>query len=178
MKVLITHNFYQQPGGEDEVFYSEENLLRAFGHEPITFKLHNDEVRGMNRANLIGATDLESEHASANAGTDPHASAGRRAFSQYVSTGVSRRLLRGSRRGRGRRADAAQLPPHVSGCRILSRRQAVRGLSRQSGAVERRSVHGCYRSSALATAVVAATFTVHRICRNVAGCGGRVHHAE
>jgi len=56
MKVLITHNFYQQPGGEDEVFYSEGSLLKAFGHEPITFVLHNDEVRGMGRASLIRAT--------------------------------------------------------------------------------------------------------------------------
>ena len=56
MKVLITHNFYQQPGGEDEVFFSEEKLLKAFGDEPITFMLHNDQVRDMGRSSLIQAT--------------------------------------------------------------------------------------------------------------------------
>jgi len=32
MKVLVAHNFYQQPGGEDQVFHSELALLEQHGY--------------------------------------------------------------------------------------------------------------------------------------------------
>ena len=56
MKVLVAHNFYQQPGGEDQVFRSELALLESRGHEPLKFELHNDDVRGMGKLTLLGAT--------------------------------------------------------------------------------------------------------------------------
>ena len=56
MKILLVHNFYQQPGGEDEVFRSEGNLLRARGHDVGEFVVHNDQVEGMGRLKLLGAT--------------------------------------------------------------------------------------------------------------------------
>src|SRR5438034_10412005 len=56
MKVLIAHNFYQQPGGEDQVFRSELALLEAHGHEPVAFEMHNDAVSGMGRLALFGST--------------------------------------------------------------------------------------------------------------------------
>src|SRR2546429_172052 len=56
MKVLVAHNFYQQPGGEDQVFRSELALLESRGHEPLAFEMHNDAVAGMGRLALFGAT--------------------------------------------------------------------------------------------------------------------------
>ena len=56
MRILLAHNFYQQPGGEDEVFRSEGNLLRSRGHEVGEFAVHNDQVQGMSRLRLLGAT--------------------------------------------------------------------------------------------------------------------------
>src|SRR5438045_9455065 len=56
MKVLVAHNFYQQPGGEDQVFRSELALLESRGHEPLAFEMHNDTVTGMGRLALFGAT--------------------------------------------------------------------------------------------------------------------------
>ena len=56
MKILLVHNFYQQPGGEDEVFRSEGNLLRSRGHDVGEFIVHNDQVEGMGRLKLLGAT--------------------------------------------------------------------------------------------------------------------------
>lgn len=47
MKVLLCHNYYQQPGGEDQVFADETALLTQFGHEVQQFTLHNDEIDGM-----------------------------------------------------------------------------------------------------------------------------------
>ena len=47
MKILQCHNFYQQPGGEDQVFHDEAHLLRSHGHEVIQFTRHNDAIRDM-----------------------------------------------------------------------------------------------------------------------------------
>jgi len=35
MKILVAHNYYQQPGGEDVVFAAERELLLAHGHDVI-----------------------------------------------------------------------------------------------------------------------------------------------
>jgi glycosyltransferase involved in cell wall biosynthesis len=46
MKILIVHNSYQQPGGEDTVFRQERDLLRRAGHEVLTYEKSNFEVDG------------------------------------------------------------------------------------------------------------------------------------
>jgi glycosyltransferase involved in cell wall biosynthesis len=56
MKVLVAHNFYQQPGGEDAVFAAEMDLLRRFGHEVETFTLRNEAVDQMGRLRALAAT--------------------------------------------------------------------------------------------------------------------------
>jgi glycosyltransferase involved in cell wall biosynthesis len=56
MRVLIAHNFYQQPGGEDQVFRSELALLKAHGHEPVAFEMHNDAVDALSKLKLAAAT--------------------------------------------------------------------------------------------------------------------------
>jgi len=35
--VLVAHNRYQQPGGEDQVFAAECALLERHGHRVITY---------------------------------------------------------------------------------------------------------------------------------------------
>lgn len=44
MKILIAHNSYQQPGGEDTVFDLETRLLAGAGHEVSTLLLTNDSI--------------------------------------------------------------------------------------------------------------------------------------
>ena len=44
MKILVAHNSYQRPGGEDAVCESETRLLREAGHEVIKYVRHNDEI--------------------------------------------------------------------------------------------------------------------------------------
>jgi glycosyltransferase involved in cell wall biosynthesis len=45
-KVLLVHNYYRSitPGGEDNVFRQEQELLRAGGLEVVTYTKHNDDV--------------------------------------------------------------------------------------------------------------------------------------
>lgn len=44
MKVLLVHNRYQQPGGEDAVFEAERDLLRSRGHQVVVYERHNAEI--------------------------------------------------------------------------------------------------------------------------------------
>lgn len=44
MKILVVHNFYRLPGGEDRVFFDECRLLKDYGHSVVTFTKHNDQL--------------------------------------------------------------------------------------------------------------------------------------
>lgn len=44
--VLMAHNYYQVPGGEDTVFHNEVNMLEKNGHKVTKYTRHNDEIKG------------------------------------------------------------------------------------------------------------------------------------
>ncbi len=46
-RVLLVHNRYRQPGGEDSVFEAETSLLRERGHDVAVIVEHNDRLTGM-----------------------------------------------------------------------------------------------------------------------------------
>jgi glycosyltransferase involved in cell wall biosynthesis len=54
--VLLVHEHYQQPGGEDQVFSAEAELLEAYGHRVLRYIDHNDRIKGMRTPTLVGAT--------------------------------------------------------------------------------------------------------------------------
>ncbi|WP_041220625.1 glycosyltransferase family 4 protein [Deinococcus geothermalis] len=45
MNVLVVHNFYQQGGGEDQVFWAETQALREWGVNVTTHTVHNDVIQ-------------------------------------------------------------------------------------------------------------------------------------
>lgn len=47
MRIVVAHNFYRQPGGEDQVFLAEIELLRAHGHQVATYTVHNNHIKEM-----------------------------------------------------------------------------------------------------------------------------------
>ncbi len=53
MRILIAHNRYQQPGGEDAVVKTEFNLLRDFGQEVRLYERTNDEINDYSFARKI-----------------------------------------------------------------------------------------------------------------------------
>ena len=63
MKVLLCHNFYQQPGGEDQVFEDEGALLESRGHEVVRYTLSNDAVNRMSKMALARKTLWNKESA-------------------------------------------------------------------------------------------------------------------
>ena len=48
-KVLIVHNYYQIPGGEDTVVDNEKKLLEDHGHEVILYTRHNSELKTLSK---------------------------------------------------------------------------------------------------------------------------------
>ena len=56
MRILLAHNYYQQPGGEDQVVATEAGLLERHGHTVLRFHLRNDDVANMHPLALAGAT--------------------------------------------------------------------------------------------------------------------------
>lgn len=44
MKILLGHNFYQVPGGEDVVFNNEKLVLEKHGHEIVLFEKYNKNI--------------------------------------------------------------------------------------------------------------------------------------
>ncbi len=56
MKILLAHNKYQRPGGEDQVYEAEGELLEAQGHQVLRHTVHNDQIKSMSALALAGAT--------------------------------------------------------------------------------------------------------------------------
>ncbi|MDZ4685317.1 MAG: glycosyltransferase [Planctomycetaceae bacterium] len=56
MKILLCHDYYQQPGGEDLSFAAEAALLEHRGHDVIRYTVHNDAVDAMSRWQVAART--------------------------------------------------------------------------------------------------------------------------
>lgn len=49
MDILVAHNFYQQPGGEDQAVAAEVAVMKAHGHNVIQYCVHNNSIDAMHR---------------------------------------------------------------------------------------------------------------------------------
>ena len=54
MKIILVHNTYQQPGGEDIVFDQEKRMLELAGHHVVTYSRSNHEIGNLNILGQIG----------------------------------------------------------------------------------------------------------------------------
>jgi len=54
LRVMMLHNHYQQPGGEDECFAAESALLESRGHRVDRFVVHNDSIDEIGLAATAG----------------------------------------------------------------------------------------------------------------------------
>ena len=53
VRILVAHNFYTQPGGEDVVFAQETELLRRFGHHVVEYRRSNDEIVNLGKLKTL-----------------------------------------------------------------------------------------------------------------------------
>jgi glycosyltransferase involved in cell wall biosynthesis len=56
MKILSVHNSYATPGGEDQVFAQEADLLRSHNHEVALYQANNADAMGKNALVLFADT--------------------------------------------------------------------------------------------------------------------------
>jgi glycosyltransferase involved in cell wall biosynthesis len=54
--ILLVHEHYQQPGGEDQVFSAEGRLLETRGHRIVRYTDHNDRINEMGSLAVARAT--------------------------------------------------------------------------------------------------------------------------
>src|SRR5215467_4877245 len=57
MNILVIHNSYQQPGGEDVVVAQETRLLQQHGHQVTTYRRSNHELDSLSfieKTGLLG----------------------------------------------------------------------------------------------------------------------------
>jgi len=163
VKILLVHNKYQQPGGEDVVFEQERKLLESAGHQVVTHCRSNDEVNDSSiwqRVRLAKNTvsSAESRQQVLNLLRQHHFdvvhvhntfmmispsiySACHEAGVPVVQTLHNYRLL----------CPAANFYRDGHTCEECTEHSVWRGVQ-----------HGCYRDSRAATATVAVMLTVHR----------------
>ena len=164
MKLLLVHNTYQYPGGEDIVFEREAALLREHGHTVITYTRSNAEVRDFSPAakallplRMIWARDAVRDLRALIAAEKPdvahfhntHFMISPAAYTACHEAGVpvvqslhNPRLL----------CPAATFTRNDRSCQdCLGKTPPWPGI-----------LHACYRDSRLQTAAVAAMLTVHR----------------
>ena len=164
MKIVVVHNTYQQPGGEDIVFRNECELLRGAGHEVLEYQRSNHDasqyvsVRQLTLAkNTIWASDTRREFRELLVRQRPDVVHVHNTF-VMVSPSIYWAC-------RDARVPVVQT---LHNYRLLC---PGANFFRDGKVCEEclghgvwRSVrHGCYQSSTQATAVVAAMLTAHRV---------------
>jgi glycosyltransferase involved in cell wall biosynthesis len=56
VRILLVHNSYRQPGGEDQVFEAEAALLEEHGHQVFRLTKHNGDISELGALSLAIAT--------------------------------------------------------------------------------------------------------------------------
>lgn len=159
--VLLVHNQYQKPGGEDEVVRVESAMLRSRGHEVHDFRLHNDAINQMSKPGLLKVT-LWNDAAHRQMQERLAASDSQIAHFHNTFPLISPAAYYAARR---RRVPVVQT---LHNYRLLCPSAIFYRDGRVCEECLGRSIswpavmHGCYRGSRTATAAVAGMTAVHR----------------
>ncbi len=160
-RVLLVHNRYQRPGGEDIVFETESAILENGGHAIARLEVHNDSADGLSKAELARRTVWSRE------GHRMVEEAARAHRADVVHFHNTLPLVSPAGYYGARAADAAVVQTvHnyrlVCPSALLFRDghvcESCIGRAFASPAVR----HGCYRGSRAATLAVATMTAVHR----------------
>jgi glycosyltransferase involved in cell wall biosynthesis len=157
---LVVHNYYQQPGGEDQVFANESALLAERGHRLIRYSDHNNRIEAGNIATAGGAVWNQHSYRALRELVRNH----RPDVAHFHNTFP---LISPA----GYYAVRSQGVPVVQTLHnyrlICPGATLFRGGGPCEDCIDRRSftpalVHGCYRDNRAATAGVATMLTIHR----------------
>jgi glycosyltransferase involved in cell wall biosynthesis len=161
MNIVLCHNYYQQPGGEDRVFHDEAELLESHGHQIARFTVHNDSIKGRSKLGVAQGTIWNRR-----AAAELSEMIGREQ-AQIVHFHNTLPLI----------SPAAYYAARAAGAAVVQTLHNYRFLCpkatffRNGGVCEEclgkwtswpAVAHGCYRDSRSASAVVAAMLATHR----------------
>jgi glycosyltransferase involved in cell wall biosynthesis len=159
--VVAVHNYYQQPGGEDEVFRAETRMLGAHGHTVVPYTLHNDRIGTRAGLRIAAATVWNPEsHRELRALFRQH----RPAVAHFHNTFplVSPSAYRAAR------AEGVPVVQTLHNFRLCCPNALFHRGGRPCEDCLGKAVpwpgvvHACYRGSRGATAAIAGMLTVHR----------------
>jgi len=163
MKVLLVHNEYQQPGGEDTVFGLEHGLLSRLGHQVVTYKRSNHEISRYTPARrlllvrqMTWARDAQRDIAGLLRSERPDIVHVHNTFTQ-ISPSIYAECKKAEVPVVQTLHNFRLLCPSATFYRDghICDECVTRGLHRSV-------LHGCYRNSRLATAAVAGMLATHR----------------
>lgn len=165
MRILMVHNFYGSaaPSGENEVVHAETELMRANGHEVQLFTRHSDDIRNRGRMGALSGAlavpwnPFEAYRISAVLDTwKPDVLHAHNTF-PLISPSIFRAA-------RGACARVLTLHNYRLLCAaaipMRDDRPCIDCIERRSAAPA--VLHGCYRSSRVATLPIAAGIALHR----------------
>jgi glycosyltransferase involved in cell wall biosynthesis len=164
MRLLLLHNYYRLMGGEDLSFEAEADLLERHGHEVVRYTVRNDDLDPRGRVGLaldcVWNRSICAELRSLAERTRPQVAHFYNTFPRLSPAAY--RAVRGA---------GAAVVQTVSNYRVLCvnallfRRGRVCEECVGSRVPWRGVLHGCYRDSRKASAVVAAMVAFHRLAR-------------
>jgi len=162
MRILMVHNFYQQPGGEDAVFHDEVALLRSRSHDVDTYTVHNDVIEGRSKWRVASDTVWNRDIA---ADLNERVRVTNRELVHFHNTFP---LISPAAYGAVRRAGAATVQTLHNYRLICPKAMLSRGDGPCHQCVGKvfawpSVLHGCYRESRLASTVISAMLSVHRL---------------
>ncbi len=164
MRIVVCHNYYQQPGGEDQVFRDEMALLETHGHRVVPFVVHNDTIRGRSKLKVAIET-IWNRRAAVDL-----AAVVQRERAEVVHFHNTFPLI----------SPAAYHAVRSTGAAVVQTLHNFRLLcpgatfTRDGGICQRcvgktvpwpAVLHGCYRGSRAGSAVVAGMLVIHRLLR-------------
>jgi len=163
VKILLVHNAYREPGGEDVVLEQERQVLEGAGHQVVTYRRSNHEFNG---DSLAGQLSLASKAIWAADSRREFAAMLRREEPQIVHIHNTFVVISPSIYSACREAGVPVVQT-LHNYRLLC---PVANFLRQNRVCEecvehslwRGVLHGCYRDSRAATSVVALMLAVHR----------------
>ncbi len=162
MRVLCVHNFYQFAGGEGRVFQDESQLLEEHGHDVTRLTFHNDNVKDFGKLALAKNTIWNSEiydkifHL-------VHEKRIEVAHFHNTLPLVSPSAYHAARKAGARVVQTLHNFRHSCASSFLFRNGKVCEDCLGKFFSWPGVLHGCYRESRAATAMVAATTTTHKL---------------
>jgi len=167
-KVLLVHNYYQQAGGEDQVYADERELLKSHGHQVSELTVDNAEIAAA--TGPLGKLKL--------AGSTIWSASGYRQVAERVARDrpdivhfhntfplISPAAYYAARRGGAAVVQTLHNFRFICPGALLFREGKVCELCISRLLPLPAVKHGCYRASRSATGAVAAMLATHRLSR-------------